>query len=54
MADEEVLMFKTYEYEQEGRPRFTAHASFEDPTVRPDTPGRISIEVRAFAFFGPA
>lgn len=54
MTDEEVLMFKTYESEQEGRPRFTAHASFEDPTVRPDAPGRVSVEVRAFAFFGPA
>ena len=54
MTDEEVLMFKTYESEREGRSRFTAHASFEDPTVRPDAPGRVSIEVRAFAFFGPA
>ena len=54
MTDEEALMFKTYESEREGRSRFTAHASFEDPTVWPDAPGRVSIEVRAFAFFGPA
>ncbi len=54
MRDDEVLVFKTYDSDMESRSRFTAHASFEDPTSPPDAPGRVSIEVRAFAFFGPA
>jgi hypothetical protein len=33
------------------RVRFTAHASFEDPTSTPDAAPRESIEVRALALF---
>ena len=53
MTDDEVLVFKTYDSDRESRSRFTAHASFDDPTSVPGAPGRVSIEVRAFAFFGP-
>ena len=53
MTDDEVLVFKTYDSDRESRSRFTAHASFDDPTSAPGAPGRVSIEVRAFAFFDP-
>ena len=46
MTDDEVLVFKTYDSVMESTSRFTAHASFEDPTSLPDAPGRVSIEVR--------
>ena len=45
--------FSTYDSDRESRSRFTAHASFDDPTSVPGAPGRVSIEVRAFAFFNP-
>ena len=54
MQRNEALVFKTYESEKDGRARFTAHASFDDPTGPPDAPARESIEVRALAFFSPA
>lgn len=54
MTGDEVLVFKTYDSDIESPSRFTAHAAFEDPMSPPDAPGRVSIEVRGFAFFGPA
>ena len=54
MTGEEVLIFKTFDSDLESRSRFTAHAAFDDPTSRPDAPDRVSIDVRALAFFGPA
>ena len=54
MQRNEALVFKTYDSEQDGRARWTAHASFEDPTSPPDAPARESIEVRTLAFFPPA
>jgi hypothetical protein len=51
MRRDEALVFKVYESEKDGRARFTAHTSFEDPKSPPNAPPRQSIEVRAFAFF---
>jgi len=53
MTRDEVLIFKTFDSDLESRSRFTAHAAFEDPTSPPDAPERVSIDVRALAFFGP-
>ena len=47
----EALVFKTYDSAMDGRARWTAHASFDDPTSPPDAPERESIEIRALAFF---
>jgi hypothetical protein len=54
MQRNEALVFKTYDSEKDGRARWTAHASFDDPTSPPDAPPRESIEVRTLAFFSPA
>ena len=54
MTDNEVLVFKTCDSDMGSTSRFTAHASFGDLTSPPDAPGRVSIEVRALVFFGPA
>ncbi len=52
MRPNEAIVFKVYDSEKDGRARFTAHTSFEDPATPPDAPPRQSIEMRAFAFFG--
>jgi hypothetical protein len=51
MRRDEALVFKVYDSETDGRARFTAHTSFDDPTSPPDAPPRQSIEVRTLAFF---
>ena len=51
MTPDEVMVFKTYDSETDGRARFTAHTAFTDPTSPPDAPPRESIESRAFAFY---
>lgn len=51
MTRDEALVFKTYDSATDGRARFTAHASFVDPTTPAGVPPRESIEVRALAFF---
>ncbi len=51
MRRDEALVFKVYDSEKDGRARFTAHTSFEDPTTLPGAPPRQSIEARALAFF---
>ncbi|MEQ8194361.1 MAG: CmcJ/NvfI family oxidoreductase [Rhodospirillales bacterium] len=51
MNRNEALVFKVYDSLQDGRARFTAHSSFDDPTSPPGAPPRESIEIRAFAFF---
>ena len=53
MHRDEALVFKVYDSETDGRARFTAHVSFEDPTTPADAPPRESIEIRAIAFFAP-
>ncbi|MFP6735430.1 MAG: CmcJ/NvfI family oxidoreductase [Rhodospirillales bacterium] len=51
MSRDEALVFKVYESETDGRARFTAHTSFDDPNSPPDAYARQSIEMRALAFF---
>jgi hypothetical protein len=51
MRRDEALVFKVYDSARDGRARFTAHTSFDDPTSPPGSPPRQSIEARALAFF---
>ena len=51
MTRNEAIVFKVFDSEKDGRARFTAHTSFDDPTSPPDAPARESIEVRTLAFF---
>ena len=51
MRRDEALVFKVYDSAKDGRARWGAHTSFEDPGARPDASPRESIEIRAFAFF---
>ena len=51
MRRDEALVFTVYDSEKDGRARFTAHTSFEDPTTPPGAAPRQSIEARALAFF---
>jgi len=51
MRRDEALVFKVYDSATDGRARFGAHTSFEDPTTPPNAGPRESIEIRAFAFF---
>ncbi len=51
MTRDEALVFKVYDSETDGRARWCAHSSFDDPTTAVDAPPRESIEIRAFAFF---
>jgi hypothetical protein len=51
MRRDEALVFKVYDSATDGRSRFSAHTSFEDPVSPPGAPPRESIEIRAFAFF---
>jgi hypothetical protein len=51
MRRDEALVFKTYESLTDGRPRWTAHTAFADPTSPPNARPRESIEIRALAFF---
>lgn len=51
MRRDEAIVFKVYDSAKDGRARFTAHTSFEDPTTPPGAEPRQSIEARALAFF---
>jgi len=51
MRREEAIVFKVFDSASDGRARFTAHCSFEDPSTAQDAPPRQSIEVRTLAFF---
>jgi hypothetical protein len=53
LPPDNAIVFKCYDSMTDGRSRFTAHTSFDDPTTRPDAPARESIEMRTLAFFGP-
>ena len=53
MTRDEALVFKVYDSATDGRARFTAHTSFEDPTTPEGAPPRESVEVRTLAFFAP-
>ena len=52
MQPDEALVFKCYDSEKDGRARFTAHGSFDDPNTPPNAPPRESIEIRTLALFG--
>ena len=54
MRRDEALVFKVYDSSKDGRARFTAHSSFDDPTTPAGAPPRQSIEARTLAFFAPA
>lgn len=51
MRRDEALVFKVYDSARDGRARFTAHSSFDDPNTPKGAPPRQSIEARTFAFF---
>lgn len=50
MHPDEALFIKCFDSAEDGRPRFTAHSAFDDPTSPPDARPRESIEVRTLAF----
>lgn len=47
----EALVFKVYDSAKDGRARWTAHTSFDDPTAPRNARPRESIEIRTLAFF---
>jgi hypothetical protein len=51
MRRDEALVFKVYDSAKDGRARWGAHTSFEDPSSPANAGPRESIEIRAFAFF---
>jgi hypothetical protein len=51
MLTGETLLIKGFDSMLDGRARFTAHASFADPSTPPEAPPRESIEARALLFF---
>src|ERR1700687_1997759 len=53
MERNEAILLKCYDSKDDGRARFTAHTSFEDPDSPPDAAPRESIEVRALVFWAP-
>jgi hypothetical protein len=53
MERNEAILLKCYDSVDDGRARFTAHTSFEDPNSPPNAAPRESIEVRALVFWAP-
>ncbi|WP_439101531.1 CmcJ/NvfI family oxidoreductase [Congregibacter sp.] len=51
MTRNEVLLFKTFDSVQDGRPRFTPHSSAVDPRAAEGLPSRESLESRCLVFF---
>ena len=51
MSRDEVILFKGYDSQRDGRVRFSPHTAFQHPASKADDPARISIEVRAIASF---
>src|SRR5216683_965837 len=47
----EAILLKCYDSMDDGRARFTAHTSFDDPSSPPNAAPRESIEVRALIFW---
>src|SRR5258708_24529670 len=47
----EAILLKCYDSNDDGRARFTAHTSFDDPSSPPNAAPRESIEVRALVFW---
>jgi hypothetical protein len=52
MRADEVLMFKGYDSQTDGRARFTPHTAFDLKSSRAGAPPRESIETRALVYFG--
>ncbi|AXK80426.1 methyltransferase [Pseudolabrys taiwanensis] len=50
-ARDEALVFKVYDSAKDGRARWTAHTSFDDPSAPRNARPRESIEIRTLAFF---
>ena len=48
---DEVVLIKCYDSELDGRARFSAHSTFDDPNTPAAARPRESIEARTFAFF---
>jgi hypothetical protein len=53
MERNEAILLKCYDSKDDGRARFTAHTSFDDPSSPPNAAPRESIEVRALVFWEP-
>jgi hypothetical protein len=53
MTRNEAILLKCYDSKDDGRARFTAHTSFDDPNSPPNAAPRESIEVRALVFWPP-
>jgi hypothetical protein len=51
MERNEAILLKCYDSKDDGRARFTAHTSFDDPDSPPNAAPRESIEVRALVFW---
>jgi hypothetical protein len=51
MRRDEAIVFKVYDSLTDGRARWTAHSSFDDPTSPANPRPRESIEIRTLAFF---
>ena len=53
MTADEVVAFRTFDSDRvrSGKPFWTPHSAFPDPTVRDSAPARCSIEVRATCLF---
>jgi hypothetical protein len=49
----EAFLLKCYDSKNDGRARFTARTSFDDPSSPPNAAPRESIEVRALVFWAP-
>jgi len=50
MRADEAILIKCYDSAEDGRDRFTAHSTFEDPTAPADALPRESIELRTLVF----
>jgi hypothetical protein len=52
MDRREALVFKQYDSQVSGVPRFTPHCAFDLPEIPPDAPLRASIEIRCLVTYG--
>jgi hypothetical protein len=53
MTPNEAILLKCYDSKDDGRARFTAHTSFDDPNSPRNAAPRESIEARALLFWAP-
>ena len=51
LESHEAILLKCYDSKADGRARFSAHTSFDDPNSAPNAAPRESIEVRALVFW---